>query len=125
MQQQELTMHIQADTQAGHEALQSKLGDLREALERQGIQIKEMDVEWRPPAPASTAPRDAHGQTPQEGAHDGSAFDRSGGQSDESNHHPGSAPGDGPGSYEQSVLMEKEEYDGVAGLAETGVDLIV
>ncbi|NLX13316.1 MAG: flagellar hook-length control protein FliK [Phycisphaerales bacterium] len=125
MQQQELSLRIQADTEAGHDALHSKLGDLRDALERQGIQIKEMDVEWRPPASTPAAPRDADGQAPQDGPHDGSAFDRSGGQPDESRHHSEAASGGGTGNYEPGVLVEKEEYDWVAGLAETGVDLIV
>ncbi len=125
MRQQELALRIQANTEAGHEILRSKLGDLRDALERQGIQVKEMDVEWRSPAPASETTHHSENPAHQEGHHDGSAFDRPGGQPDESRHDPRFVFGDGPGDVDHAALSTNEEYDGVTGLAETGVDLIV
>lgn len=125
MQRQELTLRIQADTAAGQEVLQGKLGDLRDALERQGIQVKEMEVEWRSSNPISEATHHPDDQSPQERPYDGSAFDRSGGQSDGSHHDTRFALAGGAGDMDHAALLVNEEYDGIVGLAETGVDLIV
>jgi len=51
MHQQALDLRFQAETAAGQEALRSKLGELRSALEQHGIAVDQMVVEHRPRAP--------------------------------------------------------------------------
>jgi hypothetical protein len=56
MDDQVLTVRFETQTQAGQEALKGRLTDLRDALERQGIQVNRMEVELRQPAPAQHDP---------------------------------------------------------------------
>ena len=50
MQHDMLTLRIEAHSQAGHDALQGRLAELRTALEQQGIQVAAIDIELKPPA---------------------------------------------------------------------------
>ena len=70
MHDQMLTLRLEAQTLAGHEALQGRLTDLRTALEQHGIQLNQVEVEFRPgPSPASEPPNPNQQQesTPQWG----------------------------------------------------------
>ena len=63
MHDQTLEVRIEADTKAGHDMLRTRLGQLRQALESQGVRLDQLDVQIRQPSPAT----DARG-------HDGSTF---------------------------------------------------
>lgn len=49
MQDGALTVRMEAQTQAGHDALKGRLSELRGALEQQGIHVQQVDVDLRPP----------------------------------------------------------------------------
>ncbi len=51
MADEAMTVRFEADTPAGQEAIRGRLTELRDALERHGIHINQMEVELRPPAP--------------------------------------------------------------------------
>jgi len=76
MQDQTLTLKIQADTQAGQNALHSRLDTLRQALEQQGVRVEQMTVEYRPQAGDSTQ-QSRDGSNPS--SYDGSQSGNSGG----------------------------------------------
>jgi hypothetical protein len=57
MHEQLLTLRMETHTQAAHDALQSRLGELKSALEQQGVQVQQMEVDYRPGLP-SPSPQD-------------------------------------------------------------------
>lgn len=128
MQQQTLTLRVEAQTPAGHEALQARLPELRHALEQQGIQVGRMDVELRPPGMPTSTPDDAGTQPQTNHQQDaGAAGDHSqpGGQGDASSpmHEPTATAN---GSQGNEVDASEEQEHGMHGdPAETGVDLVV
>jgi flagellar hook-length control protein FliK len=62
LHQQLLTLRIDAQTTAGQQALQSRLGDLRSALEQQGLQLGHVSVELRPATGPEHQFQDTHQQ---------------------------------------------------------------
>jgi len=131
MHDQMLLLRFQAETQAGHDALQMRLTDLRIALQQHGIQLDRVEVEFRPPPPPGSEGGEADGRQYHQDApgggdspfghargHDGSASGSSG-----SSEFPGP-----PGETEPEmppVGNNEPADDDVARPAETGVDLIV
>ena len=49
MHDQNMTVRFQAETEAGHDAIQGRLHELTGALEQSGVKLERMDVEFRPP----------------------------------------------------------------------------
>lgn len=60
MHEQTLTVRFEAHTQAGADAIQSRLSELRSTLESQGLSVARFDVELRPPP--SMQPQDGQPQ---------------------------------------------------------------
>lgn len=52
MQDEAMTLRFEAQTQAGHDALQGRLRELTGALEQQGVRLDRVEVEYRPPQDA-------------------------------------------------------------------------
>jgi flagellar hook-length control protein FliK len=127
MQGQELILRLQADTLAGHDALRSRLQELRSSLEQHGFKVNQLDVELRvPQAPAAEPHQDRASQ--QQSHWDGQAWREPGWQ--------GQAHGGGDTSAESEFSQDNsafsgenasigEEHDGAGRPAETGVDLVV
>jgi flagellar hook-length control protein FliK len=131
MHDQMLVLRFQAETQAGHDALQTRLTHLRAALEQHGIQLDRVEVEFRPPPSPGSQGSEADGRQYNQGTggggdssfghthdHDGSASESFG---------SGEFPGP-PGETEPEtppVGNNEPADDDVARPAETGVDLIV
>jgi hypothetical protein len=127
MHDQLLTLKVQAETSAGHDALQSRISELRSALQQQGIQLQQLDVELRSPAAPADPSRDAgHDQQStwhwREPGHEGGPGREDTGQgwaeraSDTREPAPGQLTG---------TTTEDEEHGNVVRPAETGVDLVV
>lgn len=129
MHDQMLTLRIEAQTQAGHEALQARLDQLKGTLEQQGIHVNRIEVELR--APVSPAGETQDPNTQQHSTPEGNQSGAGGaqGQSGEGggSHAPGgtSGPEETTGIPGGDELPEDEEYDGIERPAETGVDLVV
>ena len=131
MHDQVLLLRFQAETQAGHDALQTRLTDLRAALEQHGIHLDRVEVEFRPPVSSGS----------QNGGPDGQQYDHGTGAGGNSSFghafgYDGSASGSfdadrfpspfGQTQQEMPPVENNEPVDDdVARPAETGVDLIV
>lgn len=125
MQDQALTLRFQAQTVAGYDALQARLGELRSALEQHGIQLNQVEVEFRPPASPTNGPHDAGSQqqSPTQGGDFGEA---SGGNSQEASDNSFASSADlGEEALASTGFFEDDGVDGVRRPAETGVDLVV
>lgn len=127
MHGQELSIRLQADTLAGHDALQSKLNDLRSSLEQHGFKLNQVQVELRVPQSASP---DSHQERlpQQQGDWNGHAshepaWQGSAGDGGDSSPDPGASSGEPAFSRENA--SPGDESDWAQRLAETGVDLVV
>lgn len=131
MHRDQLTLRLQAESAQGHEALQSRLTQLRSALELHGVQVQQVDVELRPPG----APMHASNHQQEE-----TDADRPGQQSETaSNHSHESHPDrrdslsgglEGLDGQEEGIGAEPTGLDGTGGVdlrhpAESGVDVVV
>ncbi len=97
MHEQMMTLRFEADTQAGQHAVQSRIAELRDALQQQGIQLNHVEVELRPAPAQSAQPQDLHGNPQQQGWSSGESFP--GSQGHHANHHDSAAsPPDAPDS---------------------------
>ena len=128
MHDQTLTLRIEAQTPAGQEALQGRLADLRSALEQHGIQLRQVDVELRDPAPTDET-RDAHNRNSESSPWDEGETN---GSWDQPAPHDGRHAADHPPPSlpSESATIEatdvgETEHDNVRHSAETGVDVIV
>lgn len=119
-----LTVRMEAESQAGKDALESRLTDLKHTLEQQGVRVDRMEIEYRPPVThpqpddSNGQPygqRDAQAQGSNDGRDDGSG--RSGGSSNDGQ--------DSALSYTGDALLQDPEQGQVNASAETGVDLVV
>ena len=122
-----LTLRFEAETQAGKEALQARLTDLRSALEHHGIQVHRVDVELRTAPPADSGPESHHGQTSSESdTRDATPGERGGDAREDRPDTPGSEPDENPTADPMvSGASLEAERDKVLPPAETGVDLVV
>jgi len=68
-----LTVRVQVETQAARSILESRLGELRQALDRQGISMEKFEIQTRPAPPSQDA---------QDGGHRDSNYQPSGSQQD-------------------------------------------
>ncbi len=114
MHEQTLTLRMETQTRAGHDALQSRLGELKSALEQQGVQVQHMEVELRTPptpAPQEQAWQQQHG-SPQDGATFGQSSEQNPGSQSRAPHdHPTAEPlpTDVPGA-EMSAAAENAPW---------------
>lgn len=88
MHDEAMTVRFEAQTQAGHDALQGRLRELTGALEQQGVRLDRVEVELRPPPDQQPDGQSAQqhtgqqaGQEPRYAGESGSWQDRSAGQS--------------------------------------------
>ncbi len=126
MRDGQFTVRLEAQTQAGHDALQSRLSDLRHNLEQQGIQLNQVEVDLKPPAPANDS-ANARMQD-QEAGQQGGGFENTGGgtgRSPEDSMQFSSGHTQDNISLEAGQALEGEEQQPIAGPAETGVDLVI
>jgi flagellar hook-length control protein FliK len=105
MDQQALTLRMEAQTPGGHDALHSRLTELRSALEQQGIQVQSVDVTLRP-APGNGAPPE-HGWQQQHGSQheprgSGHSHHQSDGRGSGGDRHETPAAWNGPASHPES-----------------------
>jgi len=130
MHDQTLLLRFQTETQAGHDALQARLADLRIALQQHGIQLDQVEVEFRPPAATGSQGGEADGRQDHQGTPgDGdSSFGHARGHDSSASGSSGSGEFAGPpGETEPEtppVGNNEPADDDVARPAETGVDLI-
>jgi len=131
MHNQELTLRFQTETQAGTDMLQSRLSDLRAALEQHGIQLDRVQVEFRPPAAENADGQQTFDRQFHQGAsgsHD-SAFGQAPGDSGQAGDSFGSSGFGNEFDQTPSEPLPADEMDlsgdDVAHPAETGVDLVV
>jgi len=129
MHDQMLTLRLEAHTPAGHEALQSRLSELRGALERQGIQLNQVEVELRPPSSPAMGTQDAgaHQESASEWDEPASRDSGAGSETGAGGGRPGSA-GDADETTTFSgggELPEEHRHGDMGRPAETGVDLVV
>ena len=122
-----LTVQFHAETQAGHQALQNRLVDLRSALEQHGIQLDRVDVEFRPPATPTDESRDTQDQPQYRPQEEESAAHKQQERHSQGNQTPGSQADADPTRAEQAMDMSwtANEADEELRPAETGVDLIM
>lgn len=128
MHDQALTVRFEAETVAGQEALRSRLGDLKAALEQHGIHVSHVDVDLRQPVlPADTTddagPQYHQADREQDGSTQGQTADYGNGAPD--SHAFSSSGKGGQIAADSGVLLGSEESPDVDVPAETGVDLIV
>ncbi|GMU24652.1 MAG: hypothetical protein AMXMBFR13_47260 [Phycisphaerae bacterium] len=126
MHDQLMIVRFHAQTEAGHDALAARIGDLREALDGQGIRLDRLEVEYRPPPPANPSREDPQnpqqpgtgqwGNLMQEGQRQEGAWQDG---------RPQSAGGYEGSDYPTGDMAAGEESDYVGRLAESGVDLRV
>jgi flagellar hook-length control protein FliK len=131
MNEQNLVVRFQTETRVAHDLLESRMGELRQALEQHGVQLNRVDVEVRPPAQPGQTGRESDGQTAQHdlphGGESGFGQDRSQqggaresyGLESSSSHSSEGWPGPEPSGLDGSRSGE------IGVSAETGVDLIV
>ncbi len=125
MQEQALTVRMEAQTMAGHDALRSRLSDLRSALEQHGVQVRQVEVEYRPPAPPAqeSGDRQNPAQNPFAGGEgwQGSAQRNGDGQGHWRPRSPEDGQGFGPAPAPGGV---QEAVHAAGMIGSTGVDLI-
>ena len=127
MNNQALTLHIEAQTEAGRDALQSRLSDLKQALEQHGVRVERAEVELRPPTPTSHG-QDAAQQEPQQ-----NSADRQGGESARREaftefNHSSAQHGSASSADESSEFVESRDTQGegeLIGSAESGLNVVV
>jgi flagellar hook-length control protein FliK len=128
MHDQALTLKVQADTVAGHDALQSRLSDLRTALEQHGFRLNHLEVQLRQPAAPASDSHNARNDQQGSPQWNGSAspgpgwgsHPEGGGPSGESGHsNEPTAPSP------DAAFSGDQEHAENERLAETGVDLVV
>jgi len=129
MHDQTLNLRIQVQNQAGYEALQGRLVDLRTALEQHGIQLNQVDLEIRPQTASPTGPQDNHTQQQQMLQWDGQGAADFGNHGDRNARQDSfyTSPDSGESMPAYTGLESGENQEGVHEIysAETGVDLIV
>lgn len=133
MQAQAMTLHVEADTAAAGKLIESRLGELRDALAVHGIRIDRSEVVVRP-APSA----DVGEQARQEG---GGSAEGDADQNSFSRTDPRDFAGDGGGAYDQRAddsetagaeagILAEAEREGDEGIesnatiAERSVDLV-
>jgi flagellar hook-length control protein FliK len=132
MRNGQFTVRLEAQTQAGHDALQSRLTDLRHTLEQQGIQLNQVEVELKPPAPvneSSNARMHDQNAGQQSGAFE-NENNGAGQSSGDPNHFSSGHPqSDVPTEQEQvpehAATTAEEPPQPIAGPANKGVDLVI
>jgi len=127
MQGQELTLRLQVDTLAGHDALRSRLQELRSSLEQHGFKLNQVEVELRVPQPSTAEPHQDR-STQQQAQWDGQTGRGPGWQ--EQAQGGGDTPAESRFSQDNSAFSGEnasigEEHDEAGRPAETGVDLVV
>lgn len=128
MHDQVLTLRFEAHTQAGHDALASRLGDLRGALEQHGIQVQQVDVELRPPSAPAPEARDPNGQgsTQQSDRESGADTGDARQSGDRPHDEPGpSDPAESGGDAPESARIMTGDVHELERPAETGVNLVI
>ncbi len=129
MHDQMLTLRVEAETLAGHEAVRSRVADLRSTLEQHGIQLSQVDVEFRPPSLPAGGSQDLSDQqqsTPQWGESSSGGPEGHGGPGARSDLSGSAHQADEPMTVSGgSGLSEDEGPGGVQRPAEPGVDLVV
>lgn len=116
-----MTVRFQAETEAGHDALQGRLRELTGALEQQGIRLDRVEVEHRPPAPPES-PR----ENPSGWQHGGAGGDsRFAGARDREGAWTGPGSEFAGGSNRPAASMEASVEMRPAPAWETGVDVVV
>lgn len=120
-----MSVRFQADSQAGHDAIQGRLRELTGALEQQGVRLDRVEVEFRPPPPPE--PQRDEQQPAQQQADPGWSEP----QSHQRRHEPDyAANGDRPQAWwsqpETAATAEPAAWGGaIEQTRESGVDLVV
>jgi flagellar hook-length control protein FliK len=134
MKRDVLTLRIETQTQAGHDALHARLSELRHALEQHGITINRVEVELSPPVTPGHDAGQAQQHPPQDPATQEQAYQQT--PADGSSHGDGGeGASDDPGSNWHTAsendtglaagTTNDREYGDLPSLAETGLDLVV
>ncbi len=109
-------IQVRAETRVAHELLQSRMGELRRALESQGMTLDRAQVELRSPEQTSS------GQTHERGLEQQSAFEHDRGSGWSGEH--GRAEERGEGQPDERVPVETAEAVQVAGVAQETVESV-
>jgi len=127
MHDQLLALRFEAQTAAAEEALKGRLTELRTTLEQHGIQLGQVEIEFRPPpAPADGLP-DSNSQGPPDPQWGESSLAEGGGDREAGGNSFGQAEeGPGPGAgMAAGGFLGGEGHGEVSGPAETGLDVVV
>lgn len=132
MHEQNLLLRFQAETQAARGMLETRLGELRQALEQHGIQLDRVEVSVRPPVSPDQQGHGADGQPAQhnlpQGGEPGSGQahgqQQGGGQESYGSDSTYSQSPEG-WSGNDATVYQGLQVDEAGVPAETGVDLIV
>lgn len=134
MHEQTLNIRFEAQTQVGHEALHSKVAELRHALEQAGVHFERVEIEFRPPGtqPDTAGENENHPHDQQQTEGHPMPFGQQAGGSDgeaESFDPSGFASGSGgeQAGDDLGTHVPRPEQPGEADLArpaETGVDVM-
>lgn len=128
MHDQIVNVRIEAETRQGMEALQTRLTELKHALEQQGVQIDRLEVEHRPPVmpqPGQQENGQGHHGDGRGGQGTFNASAGQGGHPQDARQSASSEGGQGERGIEPTGSVPEIITSGSERLAETGVDLLV